>query len=53
MKIITESLLTHKKRPQEYSRSQNLNTNKTGVNLGSENFTSKYQRKKIKITKKK
>ena len=53
MKIITESLLTHKKRPQEYSRSQNLNTGKTGVNLGSKNFTSKHQCKKIKITKKK
>ena len=57
MKIITESLLTHKKRPQEYSRSKNLNTDKTGVNSGgvnsgSENFTSKYQHKKIKITKK-
>jgi hypothetical protein len=48
MKIITESLLTHKKRPQEYSRSQNLNTgtDKAGVNSGRENFTSKYQSKK-------
>ena len=54
MKSITKSLLTHKKRPQEYSRSQNLNTGKTGVNSGSENFTSKYQcKKKIKIIKNK
>jgi hypothetical protein len=52
MKIITESLLTHQKRPQEYSRSQNLNTGKTGVNSGS-GILSKHQCKKIKIIKNK